>query len=38
MVIVKKSRFTETQIVNAIKAHEAGRKVGELTFGFHLTP
>lgn len=27
---MKKSRFTETQIVKAIKAHEAGRKVEEI--------
>ncbi|WP_373397050.1 transposase [Algoriphagus halophilus] len=27
---MKKSRFTETQIVKAIKAHEAGKKVEEI--------
>lgn len=27
---MKKSRFTETQIVKAIKAHEAGQKVEDL--------
>ena len=30
MVIMKKSRFTETQIVKAIKEHEAGRKVEDI--------
>lgn len=27
---MKKSRFTETQIVKAIKAHESGRKVEDI--------
>ncbi|WP_343850458.1 hypothetical protein [Algoriphagus jejuensis] len=27
---MKKSRFTETQIVKAIKVHEAGRKVEQM--------
>ena len=30
MSSVKKSRFTETQIVKAIKEHEAGRKAEDL--------
>ena len=30
MVIMKKSKFTETQIVKAIKEHEAGRKVEDI--------
>jgi putative transposase len=38
MVIMKKSRFTETQIVKAIKAHEAGRKVEEICREMEVTP
>jgi putative transposase len=30
MVIMKKSRFTETQIVKAINEHEAGRKAEDI--------
>jgi putative transposase len=30
MVIMKKSKFTETQIVKAIKEHEAGRKAEDI--------
>ncbi len=30
MVIMKKSRFTETQIVKAIQEHEAGRKAEDI--------
>ncbi|WP_373400038.1 transposase [Algoriphagus halophilus] len=35
---MKKSRFTETQIVKAIKAHEAGRKVEEICREMEVTP
>jgi putative transposase len=38
MVIMKKSRFTETQIVKAIKAHEGGRKVEEICREMEVTP
>lgn len=38
MVIMKKSRFTETQIVKAIKAHESGRKVEEICREMEVTP
>lgn len=38
MVIMKKSRFTETQIVKAIKADEAGRKVEEICREMEVTP
>jgi putative transposase len=30
MVIMKKTRFTETQIVKAIQEHEAGRKAEDI--------
>ena len=30
MVIMKKSKFTETQIVKAIKEHVAGRKIEDI--------
>jgi putative transposase len=30
MVFMKKTRFTETQIVKAIKEHEAGRKAEDI--------
>ena len=30
MVIMKKSKFTETQIVKAIQEHEAGRKAEDI--------
>lgn len=30
LLIMKRTRFTETQIVNAIKEHEGGRKVEDL--------
>lgn len=35
---MKKSRFTETQIVKAIKAHEAGRKVEGICREMEVTP
>lgn len=35
---MKKSRFTETQIVKAIKAHEGGRKVEEICREMEVTP
>lgn len=38
MVIMKKSRFTETQIVKAIKAYEGGRKVEEICREMEVTP
>jgi len=38
MVIMKKSRFTETQIVKAIKAHESGKKVEEICREMEVTP
>jgi putative transposase len=38
MVLMKKSRFTETQIVKAIKAHEGGRKVDEICREMEVTP
>jgi len=35
---MKKSRFTETQIVKAIKAHESGKKVEEICREMEVTP
>lgn len=35
---MKKSRFTETQIVKAIKAHEASRIVVEICREMEVTP
>ena len=35
---MKKSRFTETQILKAIKAHEGGRKVEEICHEMEVTP
>lgn len=35
---MKKSRFTETQIVKAIKAHETGRKIEEICREMEVTP
>ena len=35
---MKKSRFTETQIVKAIKAHESGRKAEEICREMKVTP
>ena len=37
MVIMKKSKFTETQIVKAIQEHEAGRKVEDLCRDLGIT-
>lgn len=37
MVIMKKSRFTETQIVKAIKEHEAGRKAEDICRELSIT-
>lgn len=38
MVIMKKSRFTETQIVKAINEHEAGRKAEDICRELSITP
>lgn len=35
---MKKSRFTETQIVKAINAHEADRKVEDICRKMEITP
>lgn len=37
MVIMKKSKFTETQIVRAIQEHEAGRKAEDLCRDMGIT-
>lgn len=35
---MKKSQFTEVQIVNAIKAHESGRKAEDICRELSVTP
>jgi len=37
MVIMKKSKFTETQIVKAIQEHEAGRKAEDICRDLGIT-
>jgi putative transposase len=37
MVIMKKSKFTETQIVKAIQDHEAGRKAEDICRDLGIT-
>ena len=37
MVIMKKSKFTETQIVKAINEHEAGRKAEDICRDMAIT-
>ncbi len=37
MVIMKKSKFTETQIVKAIQEHEAGRKAEDICRELSIT-
>ena len=37
MVIMKKSKFTETQIVKAINEHEAGRKAEDICRDLSIT-